>query len=53
MTNVDTYLFGSLFSISCTFFDITAAESKFLATLCNNAVVELVLNNPKALLLIP
>lgn len=36
-------------SISFTFFKTTAADSQFLATFCNKAVVEFVLNNPKAL----
>ncbi len=48
-----THLFGSECSISWTFLDMMAAASKFFATLCSKAVVELVLNNPKALLLIP
>ena len=48
-----SYLLGSEFSISITFLEIIAAGTKLFATLCNSAVVELVLNKPRALLLSP
>lgn len=44
---------GSLFSISCTFFDMVAASAQCLAILWRSAVVEEVLNRPKALLFKP
>lgn len=44
----DDLLVGSLCSMSCTFLLIHCASGQLLATLCNNAVVDDVLNKPRA-----
>lgn len=50
---LDDLRLGSAFSISWTFLEIAAASGQCLAILCNKAVVEDVLNRPRALLFKP